>query len=79
MVANNFCLATICRAPEIDMSELETLFSASVPVSDLSRKKSARGSDARKADKVQLVIICSDNFMFLAPYVGVVFKFDGFC
>ncbi|KAI6680451.1 hypothetical protein NL676_034332 [Syzygium grande] len=43
------------KAPEIDMSELETLFSASVPVSDHSRKKSAHGSDARKADKVQLI------------------------
>lgn len=43
------------NAPEIDMSELENLFSASVPVSDSSRKKGARGSDARKADKVQLI------------------------
>ncbi|PKI52336.1 hypothetical protein CRG98_027262, partial [Punica granatum] len=43
------------KAPEIDMSELETLFSASAPASDSSRKPGQRGSNARKPDKVQLI------------------------
>ena len=43
------------RAPEIDMSELENLFSTAVPISDHGRK-SMRGSVGPKSDKVQLVI-----------------------
>lgn len=39
------------------MSELENLFSASVPASDFSRKPGHRGSNARKPDKVQLVVL----------------------
>ena len=44
------------RAPEIDMSELENLFSASVSNSDIGKKPSVRGSMGPKIDKVQLVI-----------------------
>ena len=45
-----------CRAPEIDMSELESLFSAAVPASDQNRKSGGRGSVGNKPEKVQLVI-----------------------
>ncbi|KAM7265823.1 hypothetical protein ACFE04_003506 [Oxalis oulophora] len=43
------------KAPEIDMSELETLFSAAVSVSDHGSKSGARGSRGLKSDRVQLV------------------------
>lgn len=49
--------SVLSRAPEIDMSELETLFSAAVPASDSARKPGQRGSNARKPEKVQLVIL----------------------
>jgi hypothetical protein len=52
-----------CRAPEIDMSELENLFSAALPISDHGRK-SMRGSVGPKSDKVQLVI----KFLVLKLY-----------
>ncbi|XP_030954850.1 formin-like protein 13 isoform X2 [Quercus lobata] len=42
------------KAPEIDMSELENLFSAAVPTSDHGRK-SKSGSAGPKSDKVQLI------------------------
>ncbi|KAE8126090.1 hypothetical protein FH972_020836 [Carpinus fangiana] len=42
------------KAPEIDMSELENLFSAALPSSDHGRK-SMRGSVGPKSDKVQLI------------------------
>ncbi|KAL2322178.1 hypothetical protein Fmac_026557 [Flemingia macrophylla] len=44
------------KAPEIDMSELESLFSAAVPSSGPSRKTNVKSSVAPKSDKVQLVI-----------------------
>ena len=44
------------RAPEIDMSELENLFSAALPTSAHGRKSIKRGSVASKSEKVQLVI-----------------------
>lgn len=50
-------ISGLYRAPEIDMSELETLFSASVPAADSGRKPGQRGSSARKPDKVQLVML----------------------
>lgn len=43
------------RAPEIDMSELENLFSAAVSNTDHGGKSSVRGSRGPKVDKVQLV------------------------
>ncbi|KAJ6355265.1 hypothetical protein OIU77_005786 [Salix suchowensis] len=43
------------KAPEIDMSELENLFSATVSSTDLGGKSSVRGSRGPKIDKVQLV------------------------
>ncbi|XP_022928310.1 formin-like protein 18 isoform X1 [Cucurbita moschata] len=43
------------RAPEIDMSELESLFSAAVPASDQNRKSGGRGSVGNKPEKVQLI------------------------
>ncbi|KAJ4840960.1 hypothetical protein Tsubulata_018154 [Turnera subulata] len=42
------------KAPEIDMSELERLFSAAVPNAD-DGKSRIRGSPGPKADKVQLI------------------------
>lgn len=47
------------RAPEIDMSELESLFSAAAPKSDhgnSSGKSNLRAPAGSKFDKVQLVI-----------------------
>ena len=44
------------RAPEIDMSELENLFSAAVSNTDHGGKSSVRGSRGPKVEKVQLVI-----------------------
>lgn len=49
------------RAPEIDISELESLFSAAVPTPDQNgsgRKAGSRGSMGQKPEKVQLVIYC---------------------
>ncbi|XP_050937512.1 formin-like protein 13 isoform X3 [Cucumis melo] len=43
------------RAPEIDMSELESLFSAAVPAPDQHQKSSGRGSVGNKPEKVQLI------------------------
>ncbi|CAK7338215.1 unnamed protein product [Dovyalis caffra] len=43
------------KAPEIDMSELENLFSAAVSNTDHGGKSSARSSRGPKVDKVQLV------------------------
>ncbi|KAI4380083.1 hypothetical protein MLD38_006311 [Melastoma candidum] len=43
------------NALEIDMLELENLFSASVPAANQSRKTGKGGSDGRKADRVQLI------------------------
>ncbi|XP_050234705.1 formin-like protein 13 isoform X2 [Mercurialis annua] len=43
------------KAPEIDMSELETLFSASISSSDNGKKSNMRGSLGQKVDKVQLI------------------------
>nr|KYP38214.1 Formin-like protein 6 [Cajanus cajan] len=43
------------KAPEIDMSELESLFSTAVPSSGSSRKTNAKSSLAPKSDKVQLI------------------------
>ncbi|KAF5742076.1 Formin-like protein 13 [Tripterygium wilfordii] len=43
------------KAPEIDMSELESLFSAAVPNSDCGGKSSLRTSHAPKSDRVQLI------------------------
>ncbi|KAF8393037.1 hypothetical protein HHK36_021278 [Tetracentron sinense] len=53
------CFCFVCaRAPEIDMSELESLFSAAVPNSghgSSGEKSNRRASLGPKADKVQLV------------------------
>ncbi|KAM1089716.1 hypothetical protein ACFX1X_017718 [Malus domestica] len=43
------------KAPEIDMSELETLFSVAAPAQDKGRKSAAHGSVAPKSEKVQLI------------------------
>ncbi|CAK9329731.1 unnamed protein product [Citrullus colocynthis] len=43
------------RAPEIDMSELESLFSAAVPAPDQHKKSGGRGSVGNKPEKVQLI------------------------
>ncbi|KAG2668287.1 hypothetical protein I3760_15G153200 [Carya illinoinensis] len=47
-------LGAASKAPDIDISELENLFSASIPSSDHVRK-SMRGTVGPKSDKVQLV------------------------
>lgn len=44
------------RAPEIDMSELENLFSATIPNSEKGGKSNQRVPHGPKSDKVQLVI-----------------------
>ena len=44
------------RAPEIDMSELESLFSVAVPNSGPTKKSKVHSSIGPKSDKVQLVI-----------------------
>ena len=44
------------RAPEIDMSELENLFSAAAPNTDHGGKSSLRKAQGPKSDKVQLVM-----------------------
>ncbi|XP_028760886.1 LOW QUALITY PROTEIN: formin-like protein 13 [Neltuma alba] len=43
------------KAPEIDISELESLFSAAVPSSGAAKKVGGRSSAGPKSDKVQLV------------------------
>lgn len=43
------------KAPEIDISELESLFSAAVPNQDSGRKTGARASMSTKPEKVQLI------------------------
>ncbi|KAI9125820.1 hypothetical protein K1719_003238 [Acacia pycnantha] len=43
------------KAPEIDMSELENLFSAAVPSSGAAKKVGVKSSAGPKSDKVQLV------------------------
>lgn len=55
--AVTFCSCCVnTRAPEFDMSELESLFSAAVPNPDAkSGDKSKRASLGPKSDKVHLV------------------------
>nr|GMC63107.1 formin-like protein 18 isoform X1 [Ipomoea batatas] len=51
------------KAPELDISELESLFSAAVPNSDKAssgRKGNSRTSLGAKAEKVQLLIVLSE-------------------
>lgn len=55
-IMNFYFVTSQCRAPEIDMKELENLFSAAVPNSDRGGKSSQRGPRGPKVDKVQLVI-----------------------
>nr|KYP53601.1 Formin-like protein 6 [Cajanus cajan] len=43
------------RAPDIDMSELEHLFSAAAPSSGAAKKSNAQSSSGPKSDKVQLI------------------------
>ncbi|TKY54706.1 Formin protein 13 [Spatholobus suberectus] len=43
------------KAPEIDMSELERLFSAAVPSSGPTKKSNVQSSAGPKSDKVQLI------------------------
>ncbi|XP_051150417.1 formin-like protein 13 isoform X3 [Andrographis paniculata] len=43
------------KAPEIDMSELESLFSAAAPNADQGRKPGSRASGGQKSEKVQLI------------------------
>jgi len=45
------------RAPEFDMSELETLFSAASPASNEKGGKSNRRASGQKVEKVQLVCL----------------------
>lgn len=47
------------RAPEIDMSELENLFSATIPNSEKGGKPNQRVPRGPQSDKVQLVILFS--------------------
>ncbi|XP_031131226.1 formin-like protein 17 [Ipomoea triloba] len=62
------------KAPELDISELESLFSAAVPNSDKAssgRKGNSRTSLGAKAEKVQLVIYVPFGCIFtnaLFPY-----------
>ena len=52
-----FFITSGSRAPEFDMSELESLFSAAAPNSDRGGKgKSNRSASGPKNDKVQLVM-----------------------
>lgn len=44
-----------CRAPEIDISELESLFSAASASDNTSKGGARRGSKINKPEKVQLV------------------------
>ncbi|XP_027921768.1 formin-like protein 18 isoform X1 [Vigna unguiculata] len=43
------------KAPEIDMSELENLFSAAVPTSGIAKKSNVQSSAGPKSEKVQLI------------------------
>jgi len=53
MISNSLILYLLVRAPDIDMTELESLFSASAPEqAGKSRLDSSRGP---KPEKVQLV------------------------
>lgn len=45
------------RAPEFDMSELETLFSAAAPATNDGQGKSNRRASGQKVEKVQLVCL----------------------
>lgn len=45
------------RAPEFDMSELESLFSASAPNSDFGKGGKLNRRSGQKTDKVQLVCL----------------------
>lgn len=49
------CFLVYARAPEFDMSELESLFSAAVPSADNGNKSNRL--TGRKSEKVQLVSI----------------------
>ena len=49
-----FCFI-LARAPEFDMSELESLFSAAVPSKENGGRKSNRRASRPKSDKVHLV------------------------
>ncbi|XVF48425.1 hypothetical protein PTKIN_Ptkin03bG0189100 [Pterospermum kingtungense] len=48
-------LGEASKAPEIDMSELENLFSAAAPVTDRGAKSSSRTAQGPKSEKVQLI------------------------
>lgn len=51
-------LLSYSRAPEFDVSELETLFSATVPKSDAGGKSGGRRkSTGSKTEKVHLVML----------------------
>lgn len=58
------------RAPEIDMSELESLFSAAVSTDIGSTEKggSRRASNAPKQEIVHLV--CSESLCFCLMFLG---------
>lgn len=43
------------RAPEFDMSELESLFSVALPSKEIGDGKANRRASGPKSDKVQLV------------------------
>lgn len=45
----------LCRAPEIDISELESLFSAASDGSGANKAGGRRSSNINKPEKVQLV------------------------
>ncbi|GLU01360.1 hypothetical protein SLE2022_186710 [Rubroshorea leprosula] len=48
-------LGEASKGPEIDMKELESLFSAAIPNSEGGSKSTLRGSHGPKSDKVQLI------------------------
>ena len=49
----------ISRAPEIDISELESLFSAASATDGVGNKGVRRGPNLNKPEKLQLVSRCS--------------------
>lgn len=55
----------LCRAPEIDISELESLFSAASDGSGTNKAGVRRGSNINKPEKVQLVIFSQIFFITL--------------
>lgn len=65
------------RAPEIDISELESLFSAASTSdgSSLERISGRRGSNINKPEKVQLV---NDTFLFLINVNHYLFSLASF-